>query len=301
MNLSDIAILASIIIGLASVPFVASTISSDYGPVGNIVLGMNNTDIPGELSRIMTDEKFEQTYKTPFGKFTIILTSDSVYQELVRPDRKVIVEETPEFTKWELIARDYNLVVNKTGARITESFSSPDGYQEVVREMGNIKESVKGDVRDYSEAKALLEEELDRMEKIKQDYMELPGTEKVVGVAINEVLPDPEGSDSEGEFIEIYNYEDTEVNLTDWYIGDVSDDYVLNVSLDSEEFLVLWRNETGITLNNNGDEVRLYNDRGDLIDELIYGSSTEGESWARIPDGTGTIQEEDPTPGESND
>ena len=84
MNLSDIAILASIIIGLASVPFVASTISNDYGPIGNIVLDMNNTNIPGELSRLMTDEKFEQTYQTPFGKFTITVTSDGIYQELVR-------------------------------------------------------------------------------------------------------------------------------------------------------------------------------------------------------------------------
>ena len=300
MNLSDIAIVASIIAGLASVPFVASTISNDYGPIGDIVLNMSSTDIPGELSRSLTNEKFEQTYQTPFGKFTIKINPDGVYQELVRPDRKVIVQQTPDFTAWELFAQDYNLVVNKTGTKVTEKYTSPDGYREATKEMGNTKETVRGNVDKYDEAKELLEEEIQRMEKIKRDYMELPGTERVIHVVINEVLPNPEGDDAEGEFIELYSYEESEVDLTGWYLEDGGTNYTLSGNIEPEEFLVLWRNETGIALNNNGDDIKLYDNSGKLVDSFEYEDSSEGKSWARVPDGTGEFQEVNSTPGYSN-
>ncbi|UCG95738.1 MAG: lamin tail domain-containing protein [archaeon] len=325
MNLSDIAIVASIIAGLASVPFVASTISGDYGPIGNIVMNMSADNIPGELSRLLTNEKFEQTYQTPFGRFTITVTSEGIYQELVRPDRKVLVEETPDYTKWELVAQNYNLVVNKTGTKITETFTSPDGYQEVAREMGNVEEVVRGNVENYGEAKNLLQEELQRMEKIKQDYMSIPGTENATSgekIAINELLPDPNGTqdyngdgnftDAGDEFIELYNYGDSEVDLSGWELRDgnvltIADgtllnpgDFVYFVSGDKngdygEEWSGSWP-----SLTNSGDEIKLYNSEEELVNELSYGSSTPGKSWSRIPDGTGGTEERDPTPGVSN-
>ncbi|MCK4634484.1 MAG: lamin tail domain-containing protein, partial [Candidatus Aenigmarchaeota archaeon] len=306
-------------------PYVASTISTDYGPIGNIVLNMSTDNIPGELSRLLTNDKFEQTYQTPFGKFTITVTSNGIYQELVRPDRKVIVEETPDFTKWELIAKNYNLIVNKTGTKITEKFTSPDGYQETTKEMGNIEEIVRGNVENYGEAKELLEEELQRMEKIKQDYMNIPGTDHVTSgekIAINELLPDPNGTqdynhdgnftDAGDEFIEIYNYGDEEVDLSGWELRDGS---VLTIPqgtiLDSGEFIYFvsgdkdgdYGNEwsgSWPSLTNNGDEIKLYDDEDKLVDTLAYTTSTTGKSWSRIPDGTGGIEETDPTPGSSN-
>jgi len=42
MNLSDILIIASIITGLTSVPYVASSLTSDYGPTGDIILDMGS-------------------------------------------------------------------------------------------------------------------------------------------------------------------------------------------------------------------------------------------------------------------
>lgn len=322
MNLGDIAIVASIIAGLASVPFVASTISSDYGPIGNIVLNMSSDNIPGELSRIMTNEKFEQTYQTPFGKFTITATPEGIYQELVRPDRKVLVEETPDYTKWELVAKNYNLVVNKSGTRITEKFTSPDGYQETTREMGNVEEVVRGNVENYGEAKNLLQEELQRMESIQENYMNMPGTEQIISskeVAINELLPDPNGTqdyngdgnftDAGDEFIEIYNYGETIVDLSGWELRDGSvltipdgtmfgeGEFIYFVSGDKdgdygEEWSGSWP-----SLTNSGDEIKLYDSDGRLVDEFSYDSSTPGKSWSRVPEGTGSIEESDPTPG----
>ncbi|MCD6477739.1 MAG: lamin tail domain-containing protein [Candidatus Aenigmarchaeota archaeon] len=301
MNLSDIAIVASIIAGLTSVPFVASTISTDYNPIGTTVLNMSSVDdIPGELSRSLTSDKFEQTYNTPFGKFTIIVEPHRIYQELIRPDRRVTVEQTPEKTEWKLSTQEYILVVSKTGKKIVDRFTSPDGYLEKTKEMGNISESTRGDVEDeYTDAKEMLQEELGRMEKIKQEYMEIPGTGKAVRIAINEILPNPVGNDTT-EFIELYNYGSSDVDVTGWSIGDGSTSYTLSGALVSKNFLVLWRNETGIALNNNGDDIKLYDGNNNLVDEFSYSSSTEGKSWARVPDGTGSFEERNPTPGSAN-
>ncbi len=327
MNLSDIAIIASIVAGLASVPFVASTISLDYEPIGTTVLNMSDiNDIPGELSRLITDEKFEQTFQTPFGKFTIKITSECIYQELTRPDRKVVVEQTSDFTKWELMAQDYSLVVNRTGTKITETFTSPDGYLEKTKEMGDTEEITRGNVEKYGEAKELLEEELRRMEKIKQDYMNIPGTENVTSgekIAVNELLPDPNGTqdynqdgnftDSGDEFIEVYNYGDLEVDIGNWEIRDGSNlvipagtilepgEYMYFISGDKDGAYGCEWSGSWPSLTNGGDEIKLYDNGDKLVDELAYGASTPGKSWSRIPDGTGSIEETNPTPGEPND
>ena len=70
--------------------------------------------------------------------------------------------------------------------------------------------------------------------------------------------------------------------------GDKNGDY-------GEEWSGSWS-----SLTNSGDEIRLYNSGEELVDELAYGSSTAGKSWSRIPDGTGDLEEANPTPGTSN-
>ncbi len=300
MNLGDIAMVASIIAGLVSVPFIASTISSDTAPTGMLVLNMSDvSEIPSEMSRSFSNEKFEQTYQTPFGKFRVVVTPEEVYQELLKPNRKVVVDQTHELTVWRLVTQDYTLEVNKSGSKVVELFTSPEGYKEVIKEMGNRKEVVKGNVEKYEEAKELLESEVQKMKEIIEDAG-LPGTEKVVHVVINEVYPNPEGEDFEGEFIELYSFEEGEVDLTGWYLEDGGANYTLSGTIGSGEFKVLWRNETEIALNNNGDEIKLYDSTGKLVDEIVYETSTEGKSWARIPDGTGEFQEANPSPGEEN-
>ena len=127
-------------------------------------------------------------------------------------------------------------------------------------------------------------------------------TAPVAEVAINELLPDPVGTDTgDNEFIELYNYGNTSTDITGWKLEDASGkNYTLTGTIDAGEFKLLWRNETGITLNNDEDTIYLNNSAGTIVDSYHYTSSTEGKSWARIPDGAGEWQEADPTPGEAN-
>ncbi len=192
--------------------------------------------------------------------------------------------------------------------------------------MGNVEEVVRGNVEKYQEAKDLLQEELRRMETIQQEYMNMPGSEQVTStkeVAINELLADPNGTqdyngdgnftDSGDEFIEIYNYGESDVDISGWEIMDgsvlvipsgtvlVEGEFMYFVAgdkdgLHGEEWSGSWP-----SLTNSGDEIKLYDSDGRLVDQFVYASSNAGMTWSRVPDGTGGIGETNPTPGSSND
>jgi len=105
-------------------------------------------------------------------------------------------------------------------------------------------------------------------------------------IVINEVLPSPEGSDLEGEWIEIFNRNDFEVDLSEWKIFDVLGTvkiytFPVNTKVFPKGFLVLSRPTTGITLNNSGDGLKLSQPDENVIDSVNYENAPKGESYNR--------------------
>src|SRR3989344_2321215 len=75
------------------------------------------------------------------------------------------------------------------------------------------------------------------------------------GVLINEVLPAPEGADETNEWIELYNGNSFDVDLSDWKIQDTEGTmttyaFLKGTKILNNGYLVLKRPETKITLNN---------------------------------------------------
>lgn len=106
-------------------------------------------------------------------------------------------------------------------------------------------------------------------------------------ILLSEVLPNPEGSDTEEEWIEIYNAGSTDVDLGNWSLDDEeegSSAYVFpaGTQIEAQDFLVIYRSNSDISLNNDADEVRLFDFEGTLQDSVLYESSPEGQSYARI-------------------
>lgn len=105
------------------------------------------------------------------------------------------------------------------------------------------------------------------------------------GVIINEILPNPAGSDSKTEWIELKNITDQEIDIAGWKIGDsakkkytISKDDI-NTIVKPKRFLVLERSITGIALNNSGEEkVKLYFPNDELANEIIYSGSVKEET-----------------------
>jgi uncharacterized protein YdeI (BOF family)/plastocyanin len=124
-------------------------------------------------------------------------------------------------------------------------------------------------------------------------------------VIINEFLPNPEGSDNQGEFIEIFNEGSETVDLFGWQLDDEeggSSPYTIpdGTSIVAGEYLVFYREATGISINNSGDAVRLLYPNGNVADEVRYeGSAREGEAYAQ--DSAGSWKwTNTPTPGKAN-
>ncbi|TSC77039.1 MAG: hypothetical protein G01um101431_222 [Parcubacteria group bacterium Gr01-1014_31] len=139
-------------------------------------------------------------------------------------------------------------------------------------------------------------------------------------VVLNEVLPNPAGADDagkpNGEWVELYNRSGKPISLAGWMLYDSSNGNELDIGAFNTDTgtttiaaggqMVVYRNgDSDFNLNNSGDRVRLYNreigGNGALLDEFIWTSEKgEGNSYARVPDGTGDWVDPCPTPGDDN-
>ncbi|MDP3043133.1 MAG: lamin tail domain-containing protein [bacterium] len=128
-------------------------------------------------------------------------------------------------------------------------------------------------------------EENNRDEKNNYDY-----SDKII---ISEIFPNPVGSDNENEFIELYNKGNRDVDLTGWMIGDdskkkyeiansaKSQPRVLGTTIiKTKGYLTIYRSESKIALNNNGDSVKLYQPLKDEPSQTVkYEKAAEGWSY----------------------
>ncbi len=123
------------------------------------------------------------------------------------------------------------------------------------------------------------------------------------GIIINEILPSPEGADNTEEWIEIFNQNNFEVNLSNWQITDTLGKIEIykfpeETKISSQGFLVLPRSITKITLNNDGDSLNLIWPNGKIIDQISYEKTRRGESYNRTP--TSWVWNPILTPGSAN-
>ena len=111
---------------------------------------------------------------------------------------------------------------------------------------------------------------------------------------INEFLADPIGNDNanmpDGEFIEIYNTGNNDIDLSRFYLEDkfghkiiFDDTHTQDTMVNSKDYLVLYTNGFEGFLNNDEDEIKFYYSNI-LIDKVTYSSTKEGFSYSKIDD-----------------
>jgi hypothetical protein len=132
---------------------------------------------------------------------------------------------------------------------------------------------------------------------------------------LNEVLPKPgtdhngDGAvDSSDEYVELYNPGSAPLALTGYQLSDTNGDENgrrANLGagrvIGAGERLLLWRADTGLSLNDDGDRLTLWDPGGAQVDSVAWSPApADGRSLSRIPDG-GSWQRDTPaTPGEPN-
>jgi len=128
-------------------------------------------------------------------------------------------------------------------------------------------------------------------------------------IIVNEFLPNPKGSDTESEWIELRNTGSSAVDLEGWRLSDstarkytIKKDDFTSTMIQAQGYFVLYKDKTGISLNNSsGDKVRLFQPENDEpIDEVEYSEKAEDDaSYAKTSDG-GWGWTTSLTPGERN-
>jgi len=125
-----------------------------------------------------------------------------------------------------------------------------------------------------------IREELPKPEPEKATPISYPSS-----IIFNEILPSPEGADSENEWIEIYNQNNFEVDLSGWIIKDTigsTKSYTLSTTISPHGYLLLKRPETKITLNNDNDGLVLLNPNKKTVDSVSFGKVPQNQSYSKI-------------------
>lgn len=134
----------------------------------------------------------------------------------------------------------------------------------------------------FSEASLLLEIVDKDLAKLNID---LPAINfELADLFISEIMPNPKGSD-DNEWLELYNNSDQAIDLFAWSLDDIDGGskpfmFASSTIISPGEFKVFTRQETGLTLNNNTDSVRILTPAKDLWQEVKYENIPEGQSYA---------------------
>lgn len=123
------------------------------------------------------------------------------------------------------------------------------------------------------------------------------------GILINEILPSPRGSDETEEWIEIFNENNFEVDLSDWKISDTAGKittfiFPVGTKISAKGFLVLNRPTTKITLNNDGDGLNLIQPNGNIIDKVSFEKAPISQSYNKME--SSWVWSDSLTPGSEN-
>lgn len=116
-------------------------------------------------------------------------------------------------------------------------------------------------------------------------------TTPIQNVFINEYMPNP----SDGpEWVELYNGNDADIMLADWYIDDAenagSSAYMFSVLIEKYGFAIIQLKSS--MLNNTGDSLRLLNSSKQEINTTTYTASTENKSISKQKNGSWCVAEE---------
>jgi hypothetical protein len=101
-------------------------------------------------------------------------------------------------------------------------------------------------------------------------------------IVFSEVFPNPKGDDKKGEFVEVYNQGNEEVDLSGWQLKYDSLGYVIeDRTIKSKAYLVWEYNDSRRSLKNSGSVLELISPDGEVKHKVEYGVVPEGWSWAR--------------------
>lgn len=147
------------------------------------------------------------------------------------------------------------------------------------------------------------EKAIDKTDEPKKEIIAEAAIKYPSGVIINEILPNPRGPDETKEWIEIYNQNNFEINLSKWTLRDKSGSIKKYSILDGTKisahgFLVFKRPETKIIMNNKTDKILLLDPNNKIVSSVSFTLAPLGQSYNNIK--SNWLWSLNPTAGKAN-
>jgi len=119
---------------------------------------------------------------------------------------------------------------------------------------------------------------------------------------ITELMPNPMGVDKNQEWIELFNNEFEEVDLTDWYFANQSNQKFIinNLGIDSKQRLKIEIKDTSFSIKNNDGWIGFFNPNDELLDRVDYLESAKEEASLNKNEKGEWLWSIFSTPGEEN-
>ena len=275
-----------------------------YSPIGELLEKIDYSDTAPEDKSFARDvSSFSWTAKLTPGQTNIFVANEAPQSKIDIEAEELVVgkkiifsgasSSDPEEGKLKYI---WDFGDETTGDEITENHTYESAGSFLV------KLKVSDPVGAIGETSQILE--------IKETVKDIkladvaPIDFKISDLIISEFLPNPQGSD-EGEWIELYNASDKEINLSGWQLDDAeggSRPFVFDkdIKIMPQDFLVIGREQSKLTLNNTNDSVRLLTPLGEVWQEVVYEKIPEASSYAWDKENGEWFVSSAPTPGQIN-
>lgn len=186
-------------------------------------------------------------------------------------------QETKELTKEKLLNKEIDLLVSIDSNERYDLYQRIIGIIIVDNELFNIQLLSYGYARTFYLNNLMIQENnwLEIEELAKQQKLGIWNDFGSDCIRINKFMPNPSGEDKNNEWMEIYNQCSYEVNIKNWIIDDKdggSNPYLIDDDLliKPYDFYVFYSSQTNISLNNDIDEVRIFNPTLFLVDSVSY-------------------------------
>ncbi len=279
-DLGTSALLASIFVGMLTIPAASQTIDTTEAVSGDMPnISASTERLPQQESTSTTADSFTRTVSTAFQNFSARVTSSRAQTSLESSDVRYKVVQESDGKKWVLETSDGRLVIKQTPSEEVERVETPYGTLETVMSNGQ-SQSFKGSDREEveeirSKLKELMENKRKEVEEM-NDKMERERYERALSLEVNEETP---------EHVVIENSMSRPVNLDGWELSNNNPDFhSFEAEIPAESELYAYTREkddlnvtekegtayvygTDLTWEDGGDTATLWKDNQEIIVE----------------------------------
>lgn len=273
---------------------------NEFGECLDSSIGLNKNSSLAKSD--ITSNKWEISYEPSPGKKNlfsfiepkveiVIQSGDTFDYEKVKLNLNSLIENESDLEltyKWLLNGEIFSEKANPDLLEITAVGFSEIELQ-VLTNLGfvyrdnlsvYVAEKIEEEIDD-NDVENEVEESPDLEDQEVADEVEINYFKEFGGLVIESILPNPEGSDTGNEWIQLWNQSEKDLNLNGWFLDDSegqSTPYEFgDLIIQAGEKYKIFNAESKVNLNNDSDKVRLFTPKMELFDELNYENAGSAE------------------------